>query len=71
MSFEQGSLSIDDYIAQFEALCKRAKWPRNTPGTIQLFRNGLKGAIHHKIMDRKKWPETLDAWQKAARNEVE
>ena len=31
MSFEQGSLSIDDYIAQFEALCKRAKWPRNTP----------------------------------------
>ena len=63
MNFTQGTLTIDEYIAKFKTLCKRAKWGRSTQGAIQLFWDGLRSAIHNKIMDREVWPATMDQWQ--------
>ena len=65
-----GGDQIDEYIAKFENLLKRAEIPRTEVGAIEKFRNGLKKGLRVAILRRDDWPETLDEWEEKARREV-
>ena len=67
---EMGGDQIDEYIAKFENLLKRAEIPRSEVGAIEKFRNGLKKGLRAAILRRDDWPETLDEWEEKARREV-
>jgi hypothetical protein len=61
---------IDDYIAKFENLVRKAGIPRTEQGVLDRFRDGLKRGLHAAILRRDKWPTTLDQWQEQARREI-
>ena len=61
---------IDTYNATFDNLCKRAKWDQDHPGVVDLYRAGLRVGTLNAILGRDVWPETLNEWQLAARNEI-
>jgi len=61
---------IDEYIAKFENLLRKAEIPRDEVGSLQKFKDGLKRYLLQAILRRDKWPETLDEWQDQARREV-
>jgi hypothetical protein len=67
---EMDSNMIDDYIAKFENLLRKAEIPRTEVGSIQKFKDGLKRTILSAILRRDTWPETIDEWQDHARREV-
>jgi hypothetical protein len=61
---------IDEYVAKFENLLKKAEIPRKEVGAIQKFKDGLRKGVLSKILQRDTWPETIDEWQENARREV-
>jgi Retrotransposon gag protein len=61
--------NVDTYIARFETLIKQAGWSRTDAGAIDLFRNGLMHNLKEAILSRETWPETLDDWERMAREE--
>ena len=65
------SNQIDDYIARFENLLKAAGIKREDYAALEKFRHGLPRTLHEVVLKRPKWPENLDEWQTAAREEVE
>ena len=67
---EMVGLDIDDYIAKFENLLRKAEIPRTEQGSLEKFRHGLRKGIHGAILRRDVWPETIDDWQTQARQEV-
>ena len=54
---------IDEYIAKFENLLKKAEIPRSEVGAIEKFRNGLRKGVRIAIYRRDTWPETIDEWK--------
>jgi len=65
----EGNL-IDEYIAKFENLLRKADIPRTEVGSIQKFKDGLKKTVLSSIMRRDQWPETINEWEEHARREV-
>jgi hypothetical protein len=61
---------IDEYIAKFENLLRKAEIPRQEVSVIDMFTNGLCKGVHTTILCQDKWPETLNQWQEAAHIEV-
>jgi hypothetical protein len=61
---------IDEYIAKFENLLRKADIPRNEVTVMDKFTDGLKKGIHAAILRRDVWPTTLDEWESVARTEV-
>jgi hypothetical protein len=61
---------IDEYIAKFENLLRKADIPRTEVGSIQKFKDGLCKGVLSAILRRDQWPETIDEWQDHARREV-
>jgi hypothetical protein len=61
---------IDNYIAKFENLLRKAEIPRNEVGVMDKFTDGLSEGLHRSIMRRDDWPTTINEWQEAARREV-
>ena len=70
LALEMEGDQIDEYIAKFEGLLKKAEIPRNEVGAIEQFKNGLRKGVLAKIYSRDTWPEDLDQWQENARREV-
>ncbi|KAH9974164.1 hypothetical protein BGW80DRAFT_1251818 [Lactifluus volemus] len=61
---------LETYVSTFEHLRREAGWGRDEPGTIVLFREGLKHHLHKAIIERAcQMPVTMDDWQSAARTE--
>jgi hypothetical protein len=67
---EMAGDQIDEYIAKYENLLKRAEIPRTEVGALEKFREGLKKGVSLAIMRRDTWPTTLDEWEENARREV-
>ena|SRR5258708_22176560 len=61
---------IDDYIAKFKNLVRRAEIPRHEVGVLEKFKDGLKRGIHITIMRCNIWPKGIDEWEEFARHEV-
>src|SRR5882757_2320800 len=61
---------IDEYIAKFENLLKRAEIPRTEVGSIKKFKDGLRKGVLSAILKRDTWPVTIDDWEENARCEV-
>ena len=61
---------IDEYIAKFENLLRKAEIPRTEVQTVEKFKDGLRKGILAKIYNRDTWPDDLDDWEEAARREV-
>ena len=61
---------IDEYIAKFENLLRKADIPRTEVGSIQKFKEGLRKGVLAAILRRDQWPETIDAWEEHAWREV-
>jgi hypothetical protein len=71
LSMKDGEGQLDNYIAEFETLLRKAHWERNTQGAVDLFKQGLKLNLHRRILRRKTLPQTLDEWIHAARLKAE
>jgi hypothetical protein len=71
LSIKDGEGQLDNYIAKFETLLRKAWWERNTQGAVDLFKQGLKLNLHHRILRRETLPQTLDNWIHATRLEAE
>ena len=67
---EMAGEQIDEYIAKFENLLRKADIPRTETGAIEKFKDGLKRGIFGAIMKRDIWPSNIDEWEEAARREV-
>ena len=61
---------IDLYIAKFKELVRKVGWNRTDVGVLQKFQEGLIKWIVVAILNKDIWPETLDKWIEAARQEV-
>ena len=61
---------VDEYIAGFEDHLTKTGYNRREFGITDKFKHGLKKWIIQKILNRDRWPSTLDEWQEAARREV-
>ena len=61
---------IDEYIAKFENLLRKANIPRHEETVKDKFTDGLRKGLHAAILRLTEWPETLDQWEEAARREV-
>ena len=55
----EGNL-IDEYIAWFESLLKKAEIPQNEVGVIIKFRDGLCKGLTASIYNKENWPDSLD-----------
>src|SRR5258708_1019959 len=62
--------NIDDYIAKFENLVRKAGIPYQEQGILNRFKEGLKRGIHATILQWDQWPTNLDQWQEQAHHEV-
>jgi hypothetical protein len=71
LSMKDGDGQLDNYIAEFETLLRKARWERNTQGAVDLFKQGLKLNLHHRILRCETLPQTLDEWIHAARLKAE
>jgi len=65
----EGNL-INEYIAQFKSLLKKAEILRSEVGVIIKFCDGLHKGLTAAIYNKENWPETLDKWQEATRCQV-
>jgi len=64
--------TINEYVAHFEHLLQKAGWDRTSRGSLFQFKRRLDRRIHLQILQKEPMPtETLDAWEEAARKEVE
>jgi hypothetical protein len=63
--------NIDDYIAKFENLLCKVDIPRTKVGSIQKFKDGLRQGVLHAILNKERWPNTIDQWKEATRREVQ
>ena len=70
LALEMDGDQIDEYIAKFENLLKKAEIPRNEVGAIEKFKNGLRKGVLAKLLSRDTWPETIDQWEESSRREV-
>ena len=61
---------VEMYIATFENLLRRAKCKRESGSTVCYFRKGLPIDMERSIVKLQAFPDTIDEWQSAARNEV-
>jgi Retrotransposon gag protein/Zinc knuckle len=61
---------IDNYIAKFENLLRKAAIPRTDVRVMDDFTDGLKKWLHKEILREATWPTTLDEWEEAARRQV-
>jgi Retrotransposon gag protein len=61
---------VDDYIMAFNSLAAKAGWELNNAGTIDAFRSGLRPGTLNAIMNQDVWPEMMQQWQQAARDEM-
>jgi Retrotransposon gag protein len=66
LSMKDGDGQLDNYIAKFETLLRKARWERNTQGAVDLFKQGLKLNLHRGILRWETLPQTLDEWIHAA-----
>ena len=71
LSMKDGDGQLDNYIAEFKTLLRKARWERNTQGAVDLFKQGLKLNLHRGILRRETLPQTLDEWIRAARLKAE
>jgi hypothetical protein len=62
LSMKDGKGQLNNYIAKFETLLRKACWERDTQGTVDLFKQGLKLNLHHTILWCKNLPRMLDQW---------
>jgi hypothetical protein len=60
----EGNL-INEYIARFESLLKKAEILRNEIGVIIKFHDRLRKGLTATIYNKENWPNTLDKWQEA------
>jgi hypothetical protein len=63
--------NINDYIAKFENLLHKADIPHTEVGSIQKFKDGLRQGVLHAILNKERWPDTIDQWEEATRREVQ
>jgi hypothetical protein len=63
--------NINDYIAKFENLLHKADIPRTKVGSIQKFKDGLRQRVLHAILNKERWPDTINQWEEATRREVQ
>jgi Retrotransposon gag protein len=71
LSMKDGEGQLDNYIAEFKTLLRKARWERNTQGAVDLFKQGLKLNLHRGILRCETLPQTLDKWIHAACLEAE
>jgi hypothetical protein len=71
LSMKDSEGQLDNYIAEFETLLRKARWEHNTQGAIDLFKQGLKLNLHHGILCHETLLQTLDKWIRATRLEAE
>jgi hypothetical protein len=57
---------IDKYITMFEYLLSKARWDRNTHGSLEMFKQGLRKGLHATILQRDPLPNTINEWQAVA-----
>jgi hypothetical protein len=50
LSMKDGDGQLDNYIAEFEMLLRKARWECNTQGAVDLFKQGLKLNLHRGIL---------------------
>jgi hypothetical protein len=62
---------VDDYIAAFERLTKRAGWDRGAHGSVEMFKRGIPRGLTYVILQRDQVPHTIGEWQTALRNELQ
>jgi hypothetical protein len=62
--------NVDMYNATFARLASTAEWEPDAKGTVDCYCQGLRANVHRKILEREKWPTTMDEWMEAARKEV-
>ncbi|KAF8495268.1 hypothetical protein F5888DRAFT_1805118 [Russula emetica] len=61
---------VDDYIAKFENLLRKAEIPRDEVGALEKFKDGLAEVVHRAIMRRENWPTDINGWQEATQREI-
>jgi hypothetical protein len=71
LSMKDSEGQLNNYIAEFETLLRKACWEHNTQGAINLFKQGLKLNLHHRILCRETLLQTLDEWIQATRLKAE
>ena len=62
---------VDDYIATFEKLLRRAGWDRDAHGSVEMFKGRLPRKLVYVILQRDQVPHTINEWQRALRNEIQ
>ena len=64
-------VTLEDYIANFNALIAELQWAHDHPGTVRAFQQGLRAGLLQAIYRQRPWPNeaNLLAWQDAAREE--
>ena len=67
---EMAGDQIDEYIAKFENLLRKAEIPHTETGAIEKFKDGLKRGIFGTIMKCDTWPTNIDEWEEATHQEV-
>jgi hypothetical protein len=70
VKLEMEGNNIDDYIAKFENLLCKADIPRTEVGSIQKFKDRLQQGVLRAILNKERWPDTINQWKEAARQEV-
>jgi hypothetical protein len=70
MALKMYQNDIDNYIATFENLVRDAGYDRTAKGTMHLFAQGLHPPILKEILYHGAIPDTIDEWQKSAREEI-
>jgi hypothetical protein len=46
LSMKDSDGQLDNYIAEFENLLRKARWEHNMQGAVDLFKQGLKLNLH-------------------------
>jgi hypothetical protein len=62
LSMKDGEGQLNNYIAEFETLLRKACWECDTQGAVDLFKQGLKLNLHRAILCHKNLPCTLNQW---------
>jgi len=65
-------VTLEDYIAGFNACIAELQWAMNHPGTVKAFKQGMSVWLLRKIYGQTPYPAENDlvAWQDAARREM-
>ena len=70
MALKMYKNDIDTYISTFENLASEAGYNRDAKGTIHLFAQGLQANLLRTLLYLPTIPQTMDDWQRTARDEV-